>query len=121
VLYARLPELRAEVAARLGTRVAARTEWPLLRPGEEGRRVEIAQRLLRERGARTVPADGVFGPSTQDAVRALAAEHGIDSPGCSAAARSEEGGYLGADLWPLLITGDRSTREWKHHLARARG
>ncbi|MGH3951181.1 MAG: peptidoglycan recognition protein family protein, partial [Pseudonocardiaceae bacterium] len=114
VLYARLPELRAGVAARLGTRVAARTgdttEWPLLRPGDRGRDVEIAQRLLRDRGASSVPTDGIYGPSTQDAVRALAAEHGLDSPGCSAAARSEESGYLGADLWPLLITRQRSTR-----------
>lgn len=118
VLYARLPELRREVARRTGKQVRPPREWPLLRPGDSGRDVRVAQRLLRARGFRSVPADGVFGPSTAAAVRQLAAARGTDVPSCIAAARSDERGFLGADLWPVLVTAERSTAEWKVLLAR---
>lgn len=117
VLYARIPELRAEVAGRLGYRKPrAQSEWPLLRPGDRGRSVQTAQRLLRERGAR-VPVDGVYGPSTADAAAAFAAERGVRPAGCTAAVHADERGLLGADLWPLLVNGQRSTAEWKSLLS----
>ncbi|MGH3518544.1 MAG: peptidoglycan recognition protein family protein [Haloechinothrix sp.] len=37
VLYARLPQLRAEVAARLGMPLIERVEWPSLLPGDRSR------------------------------------------------------------------------------------
>ncbi|MPY99681.1 MAG: N-acetylmuramoyl-L-alanine amidase [Actinophytocola sp.] len=125
VLYERLVELRGTVAARLGTPLPPSVpEWPLLRPGDEGERVRVAQRLLRERGAR-VPMDGVFGPTTRAAVAEMAAAHGLDTPGCAACARTDERGFLGADIWPLLVGHERSgtaasewsTSEWKQRLA----
>lgn len=115
LLYAQLPQLRAEVASRLRSSEASQTEWPLLRPGDEGDQVVLAQRLLREHGAR-VDVDGVFGPSTAEAAHELAGEHGLDQPTCSASARADEHGYLGADLWPLIVTGERSAAEWKQYL-----
>jgi hypothetical protein len=118
-LYARLPELRATVAQRRGAPHPRRRppRWPLLAPGDRGEHVLTAQRLLREQGARDVPADGVFGPATQQAVADLAARHGLDAPSCSAA-RADEAGLLGADIWPLIVTGDRSHAQWKALLAR---
>lgn len=118
VLYARLPELRIEVAARLGTRVSEQPEWPLLRPGDRGDNVRMAQRMLRDNGARGVPVDGIFGPATEQAVRMLRSRHGIPVAGCCAAADIDEGGYLGADLWPALVTPERSVRDWKVMLSR---
>lgn len=118
VLYARLPELRRTAARRLGYRAPReQAEWPLLGSGDSGRNVRVAQRLLRENGARSVPTDGVYGPSTQRAVAALAKANGVGAPGCSASACHDERGLLGADVWPLLVTRDRSTAEWKHLLA----
>ncbi|MPY97547.1 MAG: N-acetylmuramoyl-L-alanine amidase [Actinophytocola sp.] len=121
VLYARMPELRRTVARRLRRPYPSedQLEWPLLRPGDRGREVQLAQRLLRARGARDVPDDGVFGPATQAAVAALATAHRIADPGCGAARRAEERGLLGADVWPLLVDDERSTADWKALLARA--
>ncbi|GAA5118687.1 N-acetylmuramoyl-L-alanine amidase [Haloechinothrix salitolerans] len=120
VLYERLIELRGTVAARLGTPLPPSTpEWPLLRPGDEGERVLIAQRLLRERGAR-VPVNGVFGPATRDAVTDMATAHGLDKPSCAACAHIDERGFLGADIWPLLIGPERASAEWKRRLAATR-
>ncbi|WP_158882377.1 peptidoglycan recognition protein family protein [Amycolatopsis anabasis] len=116
VLYDRLPELRQAVGGALGRSVAAPLEWPLLKPGDTGRKVLAAQHLLRARGARSVPADGVFGPSTRDAVSALAAAHGLTGHTCYAAAHADETGFLGADIWPLITpsvrpgTGDEAAR-----------
>lgn len=103
VLYGRLPELRAEVAERLGVPARQPAEWPLLKPGDSGRRVLAAQHLLRARGARDVPTDGVFGPSTRDAVSRLARANGVPKHTCYAAAHADEAGFLGADIWPLII------------------
>jgi hypothetical protein len=104
VLYARIPELRREVADRLGTRVGPTRVWPLLSAGSQGREVLIAQLLLRASGAREVPTDGVHGVATQRAADAFAAEHGVADSGCCAARHADERGLLGADMWPLLIT-----------------
>ncbi|PRX50499.1 putative peptidoglycan binding protein [Prauserella shujinwangii] len=116
VLYARLPELRRAVGARLGVAVRRPAEWPLLRPGDTGPRVRTAQRLLREHGARGVPVDGVFGPATEAAVRAFAEANGVPQRTCHAAAHRDETGYLGADLWPLLAAG-RDARALRASLA----
>jgi len=113
VLYARIPELREAVAEVLGAPAPThRPQWPLLRVGDRGEAVRTAQRLLRRQGVQ-VPVDGYYGPRTAEAVAAFAAERGVPQHTCIAAARASEHGLLGADIWPLLITGEYSTAEWK--------
>jgi len=116
VLYNRLPELRTAVGQVLGVAAVERTEWPLLKPGDTGPKVLTAQRLLRDQGAK-VPTDGVFGQSTKDAVTALAASRGITPHTCYATSQTDETGFLGADIWPLITTSARSSLDWKDLLA----
>jgi hypothetical protein len=101
VLYDRLPELRIAVGQALGVAVTEQAGWPLLKPGDTGEKVLVAQRLLRAQGA-NVPADGVFGQSTRDAVSVFAEAHGVTATPCYATTQTDETGFLGADLWPLL-------------------
>jgi hypothetical protein len=107
VLYNRLPELRTAVGQVLGVPVVQPAEWPLLKPGDTGEKVLTAQRLLRDQGAK-VPVDGVFGQSTKDAVSALAVSRGIMPHPCYATSRTDETGFLGADIWPLLTQSMRA-------------
>jgi hypothetical protein len=117
VLYNRLPELRTAVGRVLGVRVArTEAEWPLLKPGDTGRKVQLAQQFLRASGA-DVPTDGVFGKSTTNAVAALAARAGLPRDTCTAAKAADETGFLGADVWPLIVPADRSTAAWRADLA----
>ncbi|GAA1941894.1 peptidoglycan recognition protein family protein [Amycolatopsis minnesotensis] len=102
ILYNRLPELRTAVGSALGLTVRQIAEWPLLKPGDTGQKVLVAQHLLRNQGARSVPADGVFGTSTRDAVAALANAKGIAPHLCYGNAHADETGFLGADIWPVL-------------------
>ncbi|MEA5359197.1 peptidoglycan recognition family protein [Amycolatopsis sp., V23-08] len=119
VLYNRLPELRTAVGRVLGVPVArAEAEWPLLKPGDTGKQVQLAQRFLRTSGA-DVPADGVFGKSTKDAVAALAARAGLPRDTCTASKAADETGFLGSDVWPLIVPADRSTAAWRADLSRA--
>lgn len=105
VLYGRLQELRDAVSDALGqTRTSAPATWPLLRPGSEGADVRAAQHLLRAKGFRGVPTDGVFGASTKAAVAKLADAHHIEKHSCAASHHHtvDETGYLGSDIWPLI-------------------
>ncbi|MEV4150234.1 N-acetylmuramoyl-L-alanine amidase [Amycolatopsis sp. NPDC049691] len=119
VLYNRLPELRTAVGRILGVPVArAEAEWPLLKPGDTGRQVQQAQRFLRASGY-DVPTDGVFGKSTKDAVAALSGQAGLPRHTCTATKVTDETGFLGADVWPLIVPADRSTAAWRADLASA--
>lgn len=102
VLYGRLPELREAVAAALNTDVRHPVAWPLLKPGASGPKVLAAQHLLRGQGARKVPTDGVFGPTTADAVATFAKAKNLAKHTCTATSRVDERGLLGADVWPLM-------------------
>ncbi|MER7466998.1 N-acetylmuramoyl-L-alanine amidase [Streptomyces sp. NPDC097981] len=77
-LYALLPQLRADVAARIGGDPSAPV-WPMVRMGDVGERVRVLQCLLVQRGAAITP-DGSFGPATDGAVRAFQKqiEAGVD-------------------------------------------
>ncbi|MEC3977865.1 peptidoglycan recognition protein family protein [Amycolatopsis sp. H20-H5] len=119
VLYNRLPELRVAVGRVLGQGVREEASWPLLKPGDTGEKVQLAQRLLRAQGA-DVPTDGVFGPVTRDAVEAVAKAHGIQPDTCAATARTDETGFLGADIWPLITPSTQSSQAWKNQLAVSR-
>ncbi|GGT59425.1 peptidoglycan recognition protein family protein [Streptomyces purpureus] len=66
-LYAMLPQLRREVAARLGGDPTAPV-WPVVRSGDSGRQVVALQHLLVRYG-QPVTVDGAFGPATEAAVR----------------------------------------------------
>ena len=118
VLYNRLPELRTAVGRVLGVQVTrSEAEWPLLKPGDTGRPVQLAQQFLRNSGF-GVPTDGVFGKSTKDAVTALSVQAGLARDTCTAAKASDETGFLGADVWPLIVPSDRSAAAWRADLAR---
>ena len=120
VLYNRLPELRIAVGNVLGVAVArAEPSWPLLKPGDTGRKVQLAQQFLRTSGA-DVPTDGVFGKSTKDAVAALASRHNLVHDSCTATRATDETGFLGSDIWPLIVPADRSTAAWRADLAQLR-
>ncbi|MEU3272768.1 N-acetylmuramoyl-L-alanine amidase [Saccharomonospora sp. NPDC006951] len=115
VLYGRLPELREAVGAELGVKVDQPREWPLLKPGDTGEKVRIAQELLRARGSDVV-VDGIFGEPTAEAVRSLAESNGLGVPSCSAAALADERAFLGSDIWPLL-SADTDRQALKERLA----
>ncbi|MGK3200630.1 peptidoglycan recognition protein family protein [Amycolatopsis sp. MEPSY49] len=117
VLYNRLPELRTAVGRVLGVSVArAEAAWPLLKPGDTGRTVQLAQQFLRTSGY-DVPTDGVFGKSTKDAVAALSVQAGLPRHTCTATKATDETGFLGADVWPLIVPSDRSTAAWRSDLS----
>lgn len=108
ILYGRLQELREAVGNAMGVPAPSRDDvltWPLLKPGAAGSDVRAAQHLLRSRGYRVRP-DGVFGTSTRRAVAELAERHGVKRHTCSAShhCKTDETGYLGADIWPLLTS-----------------
>jgi hypothetical protein len=118
VLYDRLPELRVAVGQVLGVAVArSEPSWPLLKPGDTGEKVMLAQRFLRASGA-DVPTDGVFGKSTKDAVAALAVRHALPRDTCTATRATDETGFLGSDVWPLIVPNDRSAAAWRADLTK---
>jgi peptidoglycan hydrolase-like protein with peptidoglycan-binding domain len=54
--------------------------WPVVKNGANGHPVKTLQYLLRARG-HSVVVDGAFGPSTDTAVKALQASHGLAADG----------------------------------------
>ncbi|MFL6120264.1 N-acetylmuramoyl-L-alanine amidase [Actinophytocola sp.] len=103
ILYGRLPELRNAVAAVIGTSPAAPVRsWPLLKPGEQGAKVQALQHLLRARSV-DVEADGTFGDATFAAVGDLARQNGVAYEPCYASRVADESGYAGVTTWPLLV------------------
>lgn len=86
VLYGMLPQLRADVAARVGTMT-----WPTVRRGDTGERVRTVQYLLRQAG-QSVTVDGSFGPATEAAVTAFQQAHDLTADG-----------VVGNQTWPVLV------------------
>lgn len=110
-LYGRLQELRDAVGGVLGVSSPSGDDvlaWPLLKPGAVGAQVRAAQHLLRGKGF-DVPVDGVFGTDTKRAVAELSDRNGVKRHTCSAAyhCKTDETGYLGSDVWPLLTPSSR--------------
>lgn len=87
-LYARLPQLRRDVAARLGVSVRV---WPTTRSGQSGERVRSVQYLLRARG-QAVTVDGAYGSGTGTAVSAFQPGAGLTPDG-----------VVGSATWERLI------------------
>lgn len=75
VLYAKLPQLRSDVAGRLAGR-----SWPVVRTGDTGERVKTVQYLLRSAGY-SVTVDGAFGSGTESAVRSFQQARGLSADG----------------------------------------
>ena len=65
--------------------------WPLVRRGANGHPVRTLQHLLRAHGHQ-VAVDGIFGPLTEGAVKALQAASGLIADG-----------IVGPLTWPKLI------------------
>ncbi|WP_269664861.1 peptidoglycan recognition protein family protein [Streptacidiphilus rugosus] len=65
-LYAMIPQLRRDVAARIGGDPTGPV-WPVLGSGASGENVRTLQYLLNQRGV-PVTVDGAYGPATQSAV-----------------------------------------------------
>ena len=90
-LYAMLPKLRSDVAAKLGGGGGNPLVWPVVRYGDTGERVKTIQYLLRARGY-TLTVDGIFGTGTESAVKSFQTSQGITSDG-----------IVGAQTWERLI------------------
>ena len=65
--------------------------WPLVRRGANGHPVRTVQHLLRAH-SQQVSVDGVFGPLTEAAVKAVQAASGLTADG-----------IVGPQTWPRLI------------------
>ncbi|MGH3647613.1 MAG: peptidoglycan recognition protein family protein [Micromonosporaceae bacterium] len=79
VLYGMLPQLRRDVADKLGQSPPP-LRWPTVFRGDGGERVRTVQHLLRHHGA-TITADGAFGPATDEAVRGFQTANELESTG----------------------------------------
>jgi len=108
-LYRLLPQLRVDVARLLRVPLspsrALRPVWPLLRVGDSGDTVALAQWLLRAGGRAEVATDGRFGRAMEASVRGYQSNHRTD----------EVNGMIGSETWPLLtrdvrVDGSRSSR-----------
>ena len=54
--------------------------WPVVKSGSNGHPIKTLQYLLRARG-HSIAVDGVFGPSTEAAVKAFQASRGLAADG----------------------------------------
>ncbi|MFJ9774517.1 N-acetylmuramoyl-L-alanine amidase [Kitasatospora sp. NPDC101157] len=68
-LYALIPQIRRDVAARIGGDPTGPV-WPVLSSGASGENVKTLQYLLVQRG-QSLTVDGAYGPATQAAVTAF--------------------------------------------------
>ncbi|MFE3875843.1 N-acetylmuramoyl-L-alanine amidase [Kitasatospora sp. NPDC059146] len=68
-LYALIPQIRRDVAARIGGDPTGPV-WPVLGSGASGEKVRTLQYLLVQRG-QSLTVDGSYGPTTQAAVTAF--------------------------------------------------
>jgi peptidoglycan hydrolase-like protein with peptidoglycan-binding domain len=65
--------------------------WPLVQRSAEGHPVRTLQHLLRAHG-QNIAVDGIFGPHTESAVRAVQSSHGLTADG-----------IVGPQTWPVVI------------------
>ena len=65
--------------------------WPLVKRGNTGFPVRPLQRLLNARGP-DIGVDGIFGPQTENAVKAFQSGHGLAADG-----------IVGPQTWPRLV------------------
>lgn len=90
-LYAMLPKLRSDVAARIGDGGGNPIVWPIVQRGQSGERVKTVQYLLRARNYTLTP-DGIFGTGTETAVKSFQTSQSLTSDG-----------VVGAATWEALI------------------
>jgi N-acetyl-anhydromuramyl-L-alanine amidase AmpD len=96
-LYAKLPQLRSDVAARIGGGTGR--VWPIVQRGATGERVKTIQYLLRARSY-SLSVDGQFGSGTESVVKQFQSSKGLSVDG-----------IVGAQTWEALVitarVGDR--------------
>jgi N-acetyl-anhydromuramyl-L-alanine amidase AmpD len=88
-LYALLPQLRRDVAARLGS--APSRTWPTVKKGDNAERVKSLQYLLRSQSY-SLSADGAFGSGTETTVKSFQTLKALPADG-----------IVGRDTWEDLI------------------
>lgn len=71
----------AAPASAAGTRAAVRSDLDVLSNGDRGADVRLLQEGLNALGFNTGPADGIFGPRTERAVRAFQQSQGVTVDG----------------------------------------
>ncbi|MGB9376035.1 MAG: N-acetylmuramoyl-L-alanine amidase [Mycobacteriales bacterium] len=91
VLYAKLPQLRSDVAAKLGGGGGGGRTWPTVSTGQSGERVRTVQYLLKSRGY-TITVDGAFGSGTESTVRSFQSSKGLAVDG-----------VVGPQTWEALV------------------
>jgi N-acetyl-anhydromuramyl-L-alanine amidase AmpD len=94
-LYAMLPKLRSDVAAKIGDGGGNPLVWPIVQRGHTGERVKTIQYLLRMWGYTLTP-DGVFGTGTETAVKEFQTVEALTVDG-----------VVGAQTWERLIVTTR--------------
>lgn len=78
-LYSQLPRLRSDVRNRLDP--APPSTDPTIREGDTGAKVKELQQLLKAKGFNPGPIDGIFGPSSFNAVVSFQKYNGLDPDG----------------------------------------
>lgn len=92
LFYAKLPDLRTAVAAKLGSTLPPHTRsWPTLQLGASGFRVTTLQYLLSYRGS-TITADGTFSSGITSAVKSFQSANGLTADG-----------IVGPNTWEHLV------------------
>ncbi len=91
-LYAKLGQLRKDVATKLGTGNTISRVWVTTKKSDSGERVKTVQYLLKNRGY-TVAVDGAFGAGTETLVKNFQATKGIGTDG-----------IVGKYTWESLVT-----------------
>ncbi len=80
MLYAKLGQLRRDVATKLGTGNTISRVWVTTKKPDTGERVRTVQYLLKSRGY-AVTADGVFGTGTENVVKSFQTSKGLTADG----------------------------------------
>jgi N-acetyl-anhydromuramyl-L-alanine amidase AmpD len=95
-LYAKLGQLRKDVAAKLGTSNTISRVWVTTKKPDSGERVKTVQYLLKAQGY-TITVDGAFGSGTESVVKNFQTSKGLGSDG-----------IVGRYTWESLVTNVQS-------------
>jgi N-acetyl-anhydromuramyl-L-alanine amidase AmpD len=79
-LYAKLGQLRKDVATKLGTGNTISRVWVTTKKPDSGERVKTVQYLLKARGY-SVTVDGAFGSGTESVVKSFQTSKGLGADG----------------------------------------
>jgi peptidoglycan hydrolase-like protein with peptidoglycan-binding domain len=83
--------------------------WPVVQNGSQGHPIRTLQFLLRAHG-HNLTVDGMFGPATEAAVKALQTSKGMTADG-----------IMSAQTWSTLIIQGEKRQLWRRSSRRPRG